>query len=177
MRSICEIVKSSAKRGRLSMKTVRLFLNITLVLCVVSFLGCDSEDEEGTGCYTPCKDGVQVDGRYIHCSDEGLIEGCYGNTKCVDKWCVLDSSKKAKANGIIRQGLISGNGNGPDSGLAPDTDSLGPGGNTDGTCVDDCDCGCLLCRCHYAPPLTVMTSGDPTMTGWSRFRPIDRLPA
>ena len=45
-------------------------------------------------CYTPCRSDFQrPDGVWVRCSDEGLLEGCMGETTCVEGTCVALSRR------------------------------------------------------------------------------------
>ena len=49
-----------------------------------------------TPCYSPCRDHLaREDGTYSVCSAEGLLEGCIGDTSCVDGACVAATSTRA----------------------------------------------------------------------------------
>ncbi|RJO74062.1 MAG: hypothetical protein C4523_01510 [Myxococcales bacterium] len=83
----------------------------------------DEEAEQGeriATCYTPCKVGAMLDGKYVPCSDEGLMEGCLGKTVCRDGWCVLEDSAEPSSRL-----------------LQADQGDRYVG---DGTCHTDCDC-------------------------------------
>lgn len=42
-------------------------------------------------CFTPCTDGVELaSGRFVACPADGLMEGCFGDTECVDGQCLAD---------------------------------------------------------------------------------------
>ncbi|MCP4675851.1 MAG: hypothetical protein GY854_10160 [Deltaproteobacteria bacterium] len=121
------------------------------IITAISIVGCDSDKDNdasgGSGCYTPCKSGTVIGGEYVPCSDEGLMEGCFGQTSCVNGWCVLDS-EKAKSSAAIP----GANGILPVLRGVSDSDAgLNPPGNSNGKCVDDCGCGehgaCVNSKC------------------------------
>gem|GEM_PF-4402241 len=87
--------------------------------------GDDTPDGRLTTCYTPCKAGIMRDGEYIPCSDEGLLEGCIGDTVCQDGWCVLEENVDDDADINSRLKLFK------------EGDSSQTG---DGSCESDCDC-------------------------------------
>ncbi len=56
----------------------------------------DGENPEVSKCYTPCKsDFIKSDGKFIKCSSEGLMAGCYFGTVCLEGSCVAPVSRAA----------------------------------------------------------------------------------
>lgn len=51
-------------------------------------------------CYTPCRQGLTLpNDEYVPCPSDGLMEGCYGNTICVEGSCVSAESSQAYMSG------------------------------------------------------------------------------
>ncbi|MCP4605349.1 MAG: hypothetical protein GY847_33320, partial [Proteobacteria bacterium] len=131
------------------MKTTHLIFCKAVLVFAIAITGCDADKSVDVGCFTPCRSGTKVGGQYVACSDEGLMEGCFGNTVCENGWCVLDSEKASASSALPQRTVVLGAipTGGSDGGPA----APGLVGNTNGSCVDDCGCGehgtCIKSKC------------------------------
>lgn len=68
-----------------------------LVLALLATCGCTSDGfkpaVDDPKCYTPCRRGAVVDGEFIPCPPDGLMEACIGGTECRKGSCVAPDSK------------------------------------------------------------------------------------
>ena len=87
----------------------------------------DAPETRLATCFTPCRAGLVRNGEYVACSEEGLMEGCVGNTACVDGWCVAKDSETPAPLMKVGGSVVSG------------------------LCASDCDCSengkCIAGRC------------------------------
>ncbi len=136
-----------------------------LFIPVAGFLGSCGEDRSddagdsgvvNSNCYTPCKTGlIQDDGTVIPCSDEGLMSGCFGDTTCVNGWCVVTANNKHSGAENI-EGAIGECIDDCEDGLRVGTanKALSDAENIDGAsgeCIDNCGCAdfgiCMDSQC------------------------------
>ncbi|MCB9649160.1 MAG: hypothetical protein H6730_21520 [Deltaproteobacteria bacterium] len=85
----------------LSDATCRLDSLICLAdICVDPGSLCDGDScaPSVPKCFSPCiQDVVRDDGKVLACSDEGLLEGCLGDTECVQGSCIPTISSRVSA--------------------------------------------------------------------------------